>query len=324
MVIHPVEFWFSCGGSLCIRTVKLNALIVNAARADSSPATLVPKLPAGVDVVYASEVAPEHPQRALAMLPQALRYGILPAYRRYYLDIDGSYESYLCKFSSKTRQTWRRKMAKLERASGGRVCWRAFTRADQMSEFHRLASQVAKTTYQEKLYNSGILDTPAFRDQLERNAKADLVRGYVLFLGQRPIAYNYCYAVDDVLVSCKIGYDSEFAHLSPGTVLFNLILETLFGSDRFRQFDFGRGEFAYKEHYATTQRRCVDAFYFPRTAQSLAFASAHFGTALLSRSVSRSLAAIGIKDAVKRGLGNFAARRRGVLRPSVLDEGGGS
>jgi CelD/BcsL family acetyltransferase involved in cellulose biosynthesis len=323
MVIQPVDFWFSCG-DLCFRTLKRNALIVNAASGSSSPATFVPRLPAGVDVVYATEVAPESPQRALSMLPQALRYTIFPAYRRYYVDIDGDYESYLCKFRSKTRQTWRRKLAKLARASGGQVCWRAFRRAEEMPEFHRLACKIAKTTYQEKLYNSGILDTLAFRDQLEHNARADLVRGYVLFLGQRPIAYNYCYALDDVLVSCKIGYDSEFAHLSPGTVLFHLILETLFGRDRFRQFDFGRGEFAYKEHYATTQLRCVDAFYFPRTAANLAFVGAHFGTGLLSRSISRSLAVIGVKDSVKRGLRNFVARRRGVLRPSMLDEGGGS
>lgn len=324
MMIHPVEFWFSCGDSFCIRTVKLNALIVNTARGGSPPTAFVPTLPAGVDVVYAIEVAPEGSRRAFAMLPQALRYAIFPAYRRHYVDIDGSYDSYLSKFSSKTRQTWRRKLTKLERASGGQVCWRAFRSAEEMPEFHRLASQVAKTTYQEKLYNSGILDTPAFCEQLERNARDDLIRGYVLFLNQRPIAYNYCYAIDDVLVSSKIGYDPEFAQLSPGAILFHLILETLFGRDRFRQFDFGRGEFAYKEHYATTQLRCVDAFYFPRTTGNLAFAAAHFGTTLLSRSVSRSLAVIGVKDAVKRGLRNFSARRRGVLRPSTLDEGGRS
>jgi len=323
MVIQPVEFWFSCGDSLCLRTVKRNALVVNAARGGSPPATFVPALPADVEVVYAIEAAPERPQRALAMLPQAVRYAIFPAYQRHYIEIEGSYGSYLGKFSNKTRQTWRRKLSKLERANGGPVRWRAFRRAEEMPEFHCLACQVAKTTYQEKLYNSGILDTPAFRDQLERNARADLIRGYVLFLNQRPIAYNYCYAIDGVLVSSKIGYDPKFAQLSPGTVLFHLILETLFGRDRFRQFDFGRGEFAYKEHYATSQLRCVDAFYFPRTAENLAFAAAHFGTALPSRSVSRSLGAIGVKDAVKRGLGNIAARRRGVLRPSTLDEGGG-
>jgi CelD/BcsL family acetyltransferase involved in cellulose biosynthesis len=322
MVIQPVDFWFLCGG-LCIRTVKRNGLIVNAARGGASPATFVPRLPAGVDVVYAIEAAPDGPQRALARLPEALRYAIFPAYQRHYIDIDGGYAAYLAKFSNKTRQTWRRKLAKLERASGGPAHWRAFKRAEEMPEFHRLACQVAQTTYQEKLYNSGILDTPAFRDQLVRNARADLIRGYVLFLNNRPIAYNYCYAIGDVLVSSKIGYAPEFAQLSPGTVLFHLILETLFGHDRFRQFDFGRGEFAYKEHYATSQMRCIDAFYFPRTAENLAFAAAHLGTALLSRSVSRSLAVIGVKEAVKRGLGNIAARRRGALRPAALDESGG-
>jgi hypothetical protein len=101
-------------------------------------------------------------------------------------------------------------------------------------------------------------------------------------------------------------------------------LDTLFGHDRFRQLDFGRGEFTYKQHYATSELRCVDAFYFPRTAENLAFAASHFGTALLSRSVSRSLAAVGVKGVVKRGLQNFTAWRRGVPRPPTLDHGGRS
>jgi CelD/BcsL family acetyltransferase involved in cellulose biosynthesis len=323
MVIHPVEFWFSLGGSLCLRTVKLNALVVNTVRG-ASPAALVPTLPAEVDVVYATEAAPERPGRAIVRHPQALRYAILPAYRRYYVDIVGSFDTYLSKFSSKTRQTWRRKLTKLEKASGGPVCWRTFKRAEEMRAFHRFACEVAKTTYQQKLYNSGILDTPAFRDQLRRNANADLVRGYVMFLNQRPIAYSYCYAIDDVLVSSKIGFNPEFAHLSPGTVLFHLVLEDLFRHDRFRRFDFGRGEFPYKEHYASAEQRCIDTFYFPRTTGNAAFAAAHLGTVLLSRSVSRSLAAIGMKDAAKQALRDFAARRRGVIRPAPLDEDGGT
>jgi GNAT acetyltransferase-like protein len=324
MVIQPVEFWFSCGQSICIHTAKRNALVVNAAQGASSPITLLQKLPSGVDVVYAIEGAPEYPQRALAILGQGLRYTIFPPYHRYYIDIEGSYESYLSKFGGRTRATWRRKLTKLERVSGGPVCWRAFTRAEEMVEFHRLARQVAKTTYQEKLYNSGIPDTPDFLEQLKHNANTDLIRGYILFLNQQPIAYTYCYAIDDVLVGSKLGYDPEFAKLNPGTILLHLVLESLFGHDRFRRFDFGRGEFSYKEHYSTAQLRCVDTFYFPRTAENLAFAAAHFGTALVSRSISRSLATIGIKDAVKRGLGIFAARRHGVLRPSALDEGGRS
>jgi hypothetical protein len=320
MLIQPVDFWFSCGESLCFRTVKLNAVVVNAARGDASPAAFVPNLPSGVDVVYAIEEAPERPERALTRLPQALRYTIFPAYRRSFIDIQGSYESYLGKFSMKTRQTWRRKLTKLQRAGQGQVCWRVFRSVEDMGEFHSLACQVAKTTYQEKLYNSGILDTAAFRDQLERNAGADLIRGYVLFLNQRPIAYYYCFAIDDTLVSSKIGFDPEFAQLSPGAMLLHRMLEGLFEQDRFRRFDFGRGEFTYKEHYATTHMLCADTFYFPRTAENLAFAAAHHGMAVVSRSVGRSLATIGVKDSVKRSLRNFAARRRGVLRPLTIDE----
>jgi hypothetical protein len=321
IVIQPMNFWFSFG-DLCICTVKRNALVANATPGGAPPASLLQRRPADVDVVYAPQAAPEHPQRALTLLPHALQYTIFPAYRRYYVDIEGSYGSYLCKFRSKTRKTWRRKLAKLEQASGGQVCWHAFRRTDEMPEFHRLACQISKTTYQEKLYKSGIPDTLAFRDQLERNSRPDLIRGYVLFFQQQPIAYYYCYAVGDVLVSSKSGYDPEFAQLSPGVVLLHLILEDLFERDRFRKFDFGRGEFAYKEHCATSQLRCVDSFYFPRTTKNVAFVAIHFGTALLSRSVSRPLAALGVKDAAKRELKNFAARRHGVLRPLPLDEGG--
>jgi len=316
MVIQPVDFWFSCGG-FCFRTVKLNALVVNAAKGNTSSAAFVPALPSGVDVVYAVEHARGRPERAITRVPEALRYAILPAYRRHFIDVQGSYESYLAKFSTKTRQTLRRK---LRRMVEEHAFWRVFRHGEEMPEFHRLACQVAKTTYQQKLYYSGIVDTAAFRDQLERDARADLVRGYVLFLKQRPIAYCYCYAVDDSLVCSKVGFDPEFAQLSPGTVLLHRVLEGLFEHDRFRRFDFGRGEFAYKEHYATAEMSCVDTFYFPLTVENLAFAAAHHGLKVVSRSASRWLAAIGVKDAAKRGLRDFAARRNAASRSRVLDE----
>lgn len=316
MVIKPVELWFSCG-NLCIRNVRLRARVLDlASRPGPSPSALVPQLPVDVRAVYAIESDAAGAARRLRGLPGALRYVIGSPYDRRYIEIQGTFDAYLAKFSGKARQTWRRKVARFSEVSGGPIAWKEYRRSDEMAEFQRFACQVVPKTYQKKLYDTGLGEEPEVRAQLERDAAADEIRGYVLFLHDRPIAYHYCYAMDDILHCSKLGYDPAYGHHSPGTVLFFLMLQALFSGDRFRQFDFGRGEFAYKEHYATRQSRCIDVFYFRKTAANLALVTAHLAIAILSKMIGDAFAALGLKQTIKRAVQNWTFRWHQVARAS--------
>jgi CelD/BcsL family acetyltransferase involved in cellulose biosynthesis len=92
---------------------------------------------------------------------------------------------------------------------------------------------------------------------------AGRVRGYVLMSEGQPAAYVFCQIEHDVIIYKHIGYDENFAHNSPGTVLLYLILQRLFNEGEFRLRDFdGTEYYAYKEFFATRAINCARVFGF--------------------------------------------------------------
>jgi CelD/BcsL family acetyltransferase involved in cellulose biosynthesis len=235
----------------------------------------------------------------LEVLPQAIRY--VPArYHRYYVDLRGSFQEYLNKFSSKSRSTLQRKVRKFSDFCKGQIPWREFSRVDEMEEFHRLAREVSKKTYQEKLLNFGMPEGEEFKRELLDLAARDLVRGYILFSGTEPIAYLYCPLRDGVLFYRYLGYDPESRDWSPGTVLQYLVLERLFSEGKFRMFDFTEGEGAHKEFFSTGNTWCADVYFLRRTLRNLLLLRLHSGLRTLSGAAVRVLDRLGVKSRIKK------------------------
>src|SRR5690606_34882583 len=91
------------------------------------------------------------------------------------------------------------------------------------------------------------------------------VRAFLLFDGTRPVSYLYCPVIDGVLLFSYLGYDPDYAPQSVGTVLQWLALESLFGEQRFRKFDFTEGESDYKQLFATDSVDCSHLLFLRRT-----------------------------------------------------------
>lgn len=66
--------------------------------------------------------------------------------------------------------------------------WREFCSASDMTEFHRLASEVSTKSYQHRLLRAGIDGSLTFRENIIRDALEDRVRRYILFHRVVPIA----------------------------------------------------------------------------------------------------------------------------------------
>jgi len=235
----------------------------------------------------------------LIWLSGLIRY-IPSEYERYYIDLQASFADYLKKFSSKSRSTLKRKLKKFASASGGEICWREFRKYEEIREFYQLARGVSRMTYQERLLDSGLPNNEAFRKQMLDLAPKGLVRGYLLFLAKRPVAYLYCPIKDGVFLYQYVGYDPEFRNLSPGTVLQYLVLEKLFCEAGPQMFDFTEGEGEHKRFYATGSVRCADVYYFRATAKNLLFIGLHYVVNVLSRNIVRILESIRLKNRVKR------------------------
>jgi CelD/BcsL family acetyltransferase involved in cellulose biosynthesis len=228
-----------------------------------------------------------------------LRYVPLQ-YQHCYIDLGLSFEIYQQKFSSKTRSTIKRKIKKYAEHCGGTIPWKTYKAPDEMRDFFRLARTVSRLTYQERLLDAGIPESEDFISQAESLAADQQVRAFILFDGERPVAYLYCPVQDDVLIYAYLGYDPDYMHLSVGTVLQWLAVEQLFDEACFRYFDFTEGESDHKRLFATHQRQCANVFLVKDTLRNAVLIHSHRLMDRLSNWLGTPLERFGVKARIKR------------------------
>ncbi len=228
-----------------------------------------------------------------------LRYVPLQ-YQHCYIDLSLSFDNYQKKFSSKTRSTLHRKLKKYTEHCGGNIVWKTYKYPEEMREFFRLARDVSKLTYQERLLNAGIPNSEDFIRQAESLATDGLIRAYILFDGERPVSYLYCPVHDDVLIYSYLGYDPNNLQMSVGTVLQWLAVEQLFNESRFRYFDFTEGQSDHKRLFATHERRCANVFMVTASFKNRVLIYSHLFMNQLSSWLGLMLDRLGIKAKIKR------------------------
>jgi CelD/BcsL family acetyltransferase involved in cellulose biosynthesis len=167
------------------------------------------------------------------------------------IDLPRSMEAYLGHFSAKTRSTWKRKTRKLE-SEAGPLSLVVYTRPDQVMELLATVEPVSRKTYHYHLLGR---DLSPRNENLSRNltrwAHRGWLRGYVLFAGQRPIAYAVGSVARRRFSYDLPGYDPELAAHSPGLVLLLRMIEDLITADVADLLDFGGGDAGYKQLLAT-------------------------------------------------------------------------
>ena len=258
------------------------------------------RFPDGVEVVkFPSYPIPE-PLPVLSVRARSILY--VPAqYQHSLVETRGTtFETYLKKFSSKSRSTLRKKVRRFAEHCGNAHPCREFQRPEEMAEFHRLARTVSAKTYQERLLRSGLPDTEEFRQRLERDAARDQVRGYILFDGARPVAYLHSPAQGRHLLYEHVGHDPEYDAFSPGTVLLYHVIERLFNAGRFQSLDFTEGEGEHKEFFGTRSLLCADLYYFRRSGGNRLLLGCHQGLRNASRAGVVLLDRLGLKARVKK------------------------
>jgi CelD/BcsL family acetyltransferase involved in cellulose biosynthesis len=213
-------------------------------------------------------------------LPRLARFGpflryVPLQYQHCYIDLDTSFEDYQKKFSSKTRSTIHRKIRKYTEYCGGTLQWHSYRTPEEVPAFFEMARAVSKLTYQEKLLDAGLPDTPEFMESARKLAASGQLRAYVLFNGERPVSYLYCPVHDSVAIYAFLGYDPSYMHLSVGTVLQWLVLEQMFNEGGLRYFDFTEGQSDHKRLFATHQRQCAHVFLVRPTLRNAAIVRGH-------------------------------------------------
>lgn len=178
-------------------------------------------------------------------------------YRRHYITMQGqSFEDYLQGFSSKTRSTLRRKARKLAKEAGDYTLTEHRTPAE-VEAFLDAALPLSAKTYQARLLDAGLPESSAARAVMLEAAERGQMRCFLLWVDKAPIAYLSLPLVGKTLVYAHLGYDPDFARLSPGTVLQLIALERLFAENAYAYFDFTEGEGAHKAMFGTDSVECT-------------------------------------------------------------------
>lgn len=248
------------------------------------------------------------PMPALAIENGLIRYRTATA-PRHWISLEGSFADYLAKFSSKTRQTLGRKTRKLLAPPVSAV-FRAYRSPDEMEEFIREARALSAKTYQERLLGVGFPSEPAFHRQIVERAASGLEQGFLLFTGEKAIAYLYTPEVKPGVYSYhSLGYDPEYEQHSPGTVLQYLALEHIFAQGNQGMFDFGEGETEQKKLFGTHSVLCADVYMLRATPGNLGRVGMRVFLESTSSAIVWFLERAGIKRWVKRTMRRSATAK---------------
>lgn len=177
-------------------------------------------------------------------------------YQRRYIDMALGFEGYMARFSGKTRSTFKRKARKLAEAAAGGFHVTAHRTPAEIERFLAAAVPLSAKTYQARLLNAGLPDDPASRRAMLEAAEADRMRAFLLHAGGTAIAYLALPVRGKTLIYAHLGYDPDWARLSPGTVLQIEALALLFAEQRFAWFDFTEGEGDHKALFGTHAAAC--------------------------------------------------------------------
>jgi CelD/BcsL family acetyltransferase involved in cellulose biosynthesis len=205
-------------------------------------------------------------------------------YPRHYIDMGEAgapdFTAYMARFSGKTRSTLRRKAKKFAAEARGMHVSEHRT-PEEIERFLELALPLSARTYQARLLDAGLPGSPEARREMLDAAEAGRFRCFLLHAGTgahaRPVAYLSLPIEGRVLVYAHLGYDPEWARLSPGTVLQMEALERLYAERRFSHFDFTEGDGAHKAMFATHSAPCSSFVLLCPTAANRALLAARDG-----------------------------------------------
>lgn len=181
--------------------------------------------------------------------------GIQPRRR---IALPATAELYWQKFSSKTRQTFRRKLKKFGRTHLQRV-----EDISQVADFLQAAHQISLHTWQTRQFGLRVRNDEAELARFCELARLGLLRCYLWYVEDQAVAFTIGFQDHGRFYYEEVGYLPEFARFSPGQMMLTQMIDDLIAHHRAEWFDFGGGDADYKELFATHSSRSGTVWLFP-------------------------------------------------------------
>lgn len=166
------------------------------------------------------------------------------------MQIPNSLNDFLLTLSKSHRSNLRNYSNRLKKGRFGKVIVKCLRRPSDVGTLLRDSESVAARTYQRGL-GVGFRDDPLTKARIILAAKKGWLRSYVLYVDDKPVAYQQGFQYQDGYHVMGKGYDPKFREHRVGTFLFLNILEDFCKGGRIRFWDFGIGDAEYKQHFGT-------------------------------------------------------------------------
>gem|GEM_PF-3972276 len=164
------------------------------------------------------------------------------------LELCADFDEYLSRLSRRSRQARKREVRKLERH--GEVEFVLCDSDATLERFIQSAVKVSGKTWQFSRFGGGVTDDSATRAAYQQHINNGTKRSYTLYCGGEPVAFCVGFQAYGVYQTWEIGFDQDYADLSPGTVLMLKIIEELHQRDKPVYINYGVGDSTYKRRFA--------------------------------------------------------------------------
>jgi hypothetical protein len=179
---------------------------------------------------------------------QTLRFDHFGNWHEDVANLDWS--AYLLGRAGALRETIRRRLRRAEQRPDAR--FDLFTHPAQMDQ----AVDAFESVYRRSWKDAEPF--PTFNAALIRaTAALGVLRLGVWSIGPDPVAVQFWVVIDGSAIVLKLAHDEAFKAHSPGTVLTALMLRHLLDQEHVAAIDFGRGDDAYKQGWATHRRQRI-------------------------------------------------------------------
>jgi len=230
-----------------------------------------------------------------------LPYEPAPPSLRRLVRLDGSFEQYMGKFSSKHRKNLLREAKRLRQGALGEARLVRYESPEEVPGFLDQAFEVSRKTYQWTLYRRGLSATYLIRKRALLAAKHQWLRSYLLFCGGRACAFAIAYQYGGRFLLEEVGFDPGLAKHSVGTVLQLMTVEDLFSHNRPHVLDF-HSYGKYKEVLSTESYLQGQVFLFRPGMYSRLLRSGHCSCEFSNRTVSTLLNRMNLKTRLRQKL----------------------
>jgi len=178
-----------------------------------------------------------------------------------------------------------RRRAKMRSADFQDIKIETFQTPEDVERLMHDAELVASTSYQRGI-GVGFSDTPIMRSRLDFEARNGWLKGYVLYLDSKPVAFWITSVRNKVAVSDYLAFNPNYAKYAPGMHLMISAIEGLNGVDR---IDFGGGDARYKELFGNKLQQEASIYIFAPTIKSVAVNALRTGARAVHQTAKRVL-----------------------------------